>query len=40
VALMAAEAAIELADLQDDFNFANPGFDSLMSLAIAENICG
>ena len=36
MALVAAEAALELADLQDDATFANLGVDSLMSLVIAE----
>jgi acyl carrier protein len=34
--LVAAEACLELSDLQDDVNFANLGVDSLMSLVIAE----
>lgn len=36
MALVAAEAALELSDLQDDVSFANLGIDSLMSLVIAE----
>jgi len=36
MALVAAEAALELADLQDDVSFVNLGVDSLMSLVIAE----
>ncbi|KAK4248222.1 hypothetical protein C7999DRAFT_31275 [Corynascus novoguineensis] len=36
MALVAAEAGLELSDLQDDANFPNLGVDSLMSLVIAE----
>jgi acyl carrier protein len=36
MALVAAEAGLDLADLQDDASFANLGIDSLMSLVIAE----
>jgi monodictyphenone polyketide synthase len=36
--LVAAEAAIELSDLQDDVSFASLGVDSLMSLVIAEKL--
>ena len=36
IALIAVEAALELADLQDEATFANLGVDSLMSLVIAE----
>jgi iterative type I PKS product template protein len=38
MALVAAEAAIEISDLQDDASFANIGVDSLMSLVIAEKL--
>ncbi|QSZ29342.1 hypothetical protein DSL72_003856 [Monilinia vaccinii-corymbosi] len=34
--LVAAEAGIDVSELQDDVNFANLGVDSLMSLVIAE----
>ncbi len=34
--LIAAEAALDLADLEDDVMFSNLGVDSLMSLVIAE----
>jgi iterative type I PKS product template protein len=36
LALVAAEAALEAADLQDEVSFASLGVDSLMSLVIAE----
>ncbi|KAG2027535.1 hypothetical protein GB937_001281 [Aspergillus fischeri] len=36
--LVAAEAAIELSELQDDVSFASLGVDSLMSLVIAEKL--
>lgn len=36
MALVATEAGLDLADLQDDVSFANLGVDSLMSLVIAE----
>ena len=36
IALIANEAAMELADMQDESSFANLGVDSLMSLVIAE----
>jgi monodictyphenone polyketide synthase len=36
--LVAAEAAIDLSDLQDDVSFASLGVDSLMSLVIAEKL--
>lgn len=36
IALIANEAGLELADLQDDATFANLGVDSLMSLVISE----
>ena len=36
MALVAAEAGLELEDLQDDVSFPNLGVDSLMSLVIAE----
>lgn len=38
VALVAAEAALELADLHDATSFAELGVDSLMSLVIAEKL--
>lgn len=38
MALLAAEAAIDPAELTDDTNFANVGVDSLMSLVIAEKL--
>jgi monodictyphenone polyketide synthase len=38
MALLAAEAALDLADLHDDATFANLGVDSLMSLVIAEKL--
>ncbi|KAK4234621.1 polyketide synthase [Achaetomium macrosporum] len=38
LALIAAEAAIEPADLHDDASFASIGVDSLMSLVIAEKL--
>ncbi|KAK3382227.1 putative polyketide synthase [Lasiosphaeria ovina] len=38
MALVAAEAALDPADLQDDASFANLGVDSLMSLVIAEKL--
>jgi len=38
MALVAAEAAIELSDLHDDTSFASIGVDSLMSLVIAEKL--
>ncbi|EFX02748.1 polyketide synthase [Grosmannia clavigera kw1407] len=36
IALVAAEAGIELSELQDDVHFAHVGVDSLMSLVISE----
>lgn len=36
MALIAAEAALDISDLQDDASFATLGVDSLMSLVIAE----
>jgi len=36
IALIANEAALELADLQDEASFASLGVDSLMSLVVAE----
>lgn len=38
IALVAAEAALEPSDIQDDALFANLGVDSLMSLVIAEKL--
>ncbi|KAI9667461.1 MAG: Type I Iterative PKS [Bathelium mastoideum] len=38
MALVAAEAGLDLADLVDDASFANLGIDSLMSLVIAEKL--
>lgn len=38
MALLAAEAALDPADLHDDATFANLGVDSLMSLVIAEKL--
>ena len=38
LALVAAEAALELSDLHDDASFAHIGVDSLMSLVIAEKL--
>jgi monodictyphenone polyketide synthase len=38
LALVAAEAALELSDLHDDASFASIGVDSLMSLVIAEKL--
>ncbi|KAK3291290.1 putative polyketide synthase [Chaetomium fimeti] len=38
MALVAAEAALDPADLHDDASFANLGVDSLMSLVIAEKL--
>ncbi|KAI1877586.1 hypothetical protein JX265_003594 [Neoarthrinium moseri] len=38
IALLAAEAALEITDLVDDASFANLGIDSLMSLVIAEKL--
>jgi monodictyphenone polyketide synthase len=38
LALLAAEAALDPADLHDDATFANLGVDSLMSLVIAEKL--
>ncbi len=38
LALVAAEAGLELSDLHDDASFADVGVDSLMSLVIAERL--
>jgi monodictyphenone polyketide synthase len=38
MALIAAEAALEISDLQDDVGFGDLGVDSLMSLVIAERL--
>lgn len=40
MALVAAEAALEVSELQDDVQLVNLGVDSLMSLVITEKFRG